>query len=83
MSKVKYIYEEEYACDCLEYLRKMHETRDYSSLLAVVERLQHHVNRMESGVGKRYSVNRILEDDNLSNTKKLKKIAKLFDKGDE
>lgn len=78
MSKVKYYYVEEYACDCLERLRKMHETRDYSQLLATVERLQQHVNAMESGLGKGYVVERILNTSE-NPPAKVEKIAKLFD----
>lgn len=39
-----------YVCDDLELLRKMSETKDFSSLDAVIERIQQKVNNMESGL---------------------------------
>ena len=37
-------------CDVLEEMRKCHETRNYASLLALVEEAQSMANRMESGL---------------------------------
>ena len=51
MSKVPYtINVDEYICGCLEQIRKMVETRDFSSLLAVTERIQYHATKMESAL---------------------------------
>lgn len=51
MSKVPYtINVDEYICDCLEQIRKMVQTHDFSSLSAVVERIQHHASKMESAL---------------------------------
>lgn len=51
MSKVPYtVNVDEYICAALDYLRKMHETRDYSGLMATVERIQYHANAMESAL---------------------------------
>lgn len=83
MSKVKYIYEEEYICDCLDILRKCNETRDYSMLLATVERIQVHANRMEAGLQKGWSVRTTLEDEEMSDKEKLEKIGKIFNVGKE
>ena len=41
---------DEFICTDLEYIRKMHKTRDYSQLMAVVERIQMHANAMESAI---------------------------------
>lgn len=51
MSRVPYVVNvNEYVCDCLEQIRKMVNTHDFSSLLAVVERIQYHANKMESAL---------------------------------
>lgn len=51
MSKVPYTVDvDEYICSALEQIRKMNETRDYSSLMAVVERIQFHAQRMEDAI---------------------------------
>lgn len=48
MSKIPYtVNVEEYVCTELERIRKMNESRDYSSLLACIERIQFHVSQME------------------------------------
>ena len=78
MSKVTYIYEPEYVCSTLDYIRRMSKTGDYSQLPAIVERLQHHFDRMESGLGKRWEVHRVITNENWTDKKKLKKIDNLF-----
>lgn len=51
MSKVPYtINVNEFVCTNLEQLRKMYETRDFSSMSAVIERIQMHVNAMEESL---------------------------------
>lgn len=51
MSKVPYtVNVEEYICDCLEQIRTMLKTHDFSALPAVVERIQHHASKMESAL---------------------------------
>lgn len=51
MSKVPYtINVDEYICSALEQMRKMNESRDYSSLGAAIERIQHHANQMENAL---------------------------------
>ena len=51
MSKVPYtVNVNEYICDCLEQIRKMLQTHDFSALSAVVERIQYHANKMESAL---------------------------------
>lgn len=37
-------------CDVLEEMRKCHSTRNYASLLALVEEMQSIANRMEAGL---------------------------------
>lgn len=82
MSKVKFLIEEEFICTCLEYIRKMHETRDYSGLLAVVERIQQHANAMEAGLGNRWFLESILYDEKLSDSQKVEKLKDRFRKED-
>lgn len=51
MSRIPYtINVDEYICGCLEQIRKMVETHDFSSLLAVTERIQYHATKMESAL---------------------------------
>lgn len=51
MSKIPITIDvERYVCTELEELRKMHRCRDYSGMLAVVERIQRHVNAMEEAL---------------------------------
>lgn len=51
MSKIPYtVNVNEYICDNLEQIRKMLKTYDFSSLEAVVERIQYHANKMESAL---------------------------------
>lgn len=51
MSKVPYtINVNEYICDCLEQIRKMLQTHDFSALPALIERIQYHANKMESAL---------------------------------
>lgn len=51
MSKVPYtVNVNEYICDCLEQIRTMLKTRDFSALPAVVERIQFHANKMEAAL---------------------------------
>jgi len=51
MSKIPYtVNVNEYVCDNLEQIRTMLKTYDFSSLGAVVERIQYHANKMESAL---------------------------------
>lgn len=51
MSKVPITIDvERYVCTDLEELRKMYECRDFSGMLAAIERIQRHVNAMEDGL---------------------------------
>lgn len=51
MSRIPYtVNVNEYICDNLEQIRKMWETRDFSSLMAVTERIQYHATKMESAL---------------------------------
>lgn len=40
-----------YLCDVLEEMRKLNETRNYSSLLGLIEEAQWMANRMEGALG--------------------------------
>lgn len=81
MAKVKYYYIEEYVCDCLELLRKMNETRDYSQLPAVTERIQSHVNAMENGLGRGYTTRAHLSSEEHSAEEIVEKLKKLWAEG--
>lgn len=51
MSKIPYIVNvNEYVCDCLEQIRTMLKTHDFSALPAVVERIQYHASKMEAAL---------------------------------
>lgn len=69
MSKVPYtVNVNEYICDCLEQIRKMLETHDFSALPAIVERIQYHASKMESALYsyediKYHIVNRVDRED--------------------
>ena len=78
MSKVKYYYTEEYLCQCLDEIRRMHETRDYSSLMAVTERIQAHANKMEDAIARRFVIKNILDKD-IKPSKKIEQIYKSLD----
>jgi hypothetical protein len=52
MSKIPYdICTHEYVCTTLGYMRKASETKDFSQLDALIERVQFHVNNMENAIG--------------------------------
>ena len=90
MSKIRYTIDvDEYVCTALDQVRKMHDTRDYSSLLAVVERIQHHANNMESAIrdsfeGK-YAIRRMLRSETLTAEEFRNKVKDLpiFKKKDD
>jgi len=51
MSRVPFtVNVEEYVCTELSRMRTMRDTHDYSGLLASIERVQQHVNRMETAL---------------------------------
>ena len=84
MAKTPYTVDvDEYVCTELEYIRKMHETRDYSSLMATVERIQYHANRMEDAISasfeRKWRVKGYCDDDSLSDAdfrEKVKDVMK-------
>jgi peptidoglycan hydrolase CwlO-like protein len=66
------------ACDVLEEMRKCNETRNYCSLVGLIEELQGMCNRMEAGLGDKRQVAQMREDrESLkSEIKKLEKQKK-------
>lgn len=71
MSRIPYtVNVNEYVCDCLEQIRKMVVTHDFSSLPAVVERIQYHANKMEAALYSyedlKYKVIRRVDDKELT-----------------
>jgi len=84
MSKVPYtVNVEEYVCSALEEIRKMNKTRDYSGLMAAVERIQHHANQMEGALStyhsKAYMISKALKDEDLTDRKKVRAIEEAMD----
>jgi len=66
------------ACDVLEQMRKMDQTKNYSGLLAAIEELQEYYNLMEAGLwdSKRAAAtchSDILREKSFSAMKKLEK----------
>lgn len=87
MSRTSYtVNVDEYICSALSDIRTMDKNRDYSSLMATVERIQFHASKMEEGLWARKStvdeIKAILDDENLSNNKKLSKMRKVYDKNE-
>lgn len=85
MSKVPYTVDvNEYICTALEYIRKMDETRDYSGLMAVVERVQIHADKMEDAIhaafDKRYSIQAWCEDGDLTDKEFREKVKEVMGK---
>ena len=81
MSKVPYVIDvDRFICSELEMIRDMLKTHDFSALPAVVERIQFHASSMEDALwdrkGKLSTIESTLEKDDLTDTKKLKKISK-------
>lgn len=81
MSRVTYVMDRTW-CSELEDVRKMWETRDFSGISAVIERLQSHGNAMEDGIWRhRHAAERI--DSILQKDKKpkekLTEIQKVID----
>lgn len=79
MSKISYVVDvDRFVCSELEEIRKMYETRDFSGLLATVERIQHHVNNMEEGLyarrGQVQKISDICDKEDLKNKEKIDKI---------
>ena len=85
MSKVPYtVNVDRFICTELEEIRKMTKTLDFSSLLATVERIQHHGSAMEDALYEQRStinkVSAVLKDEKLSKKEKLEKIEKTITK---
>lgn len=85
MSRVPYtVNVDEYICSALEQIRKMNVTHDYSSLLAVVERIQNHANAMEDAIYSSFDmksrVKQACLDDNLSDEDFRKKVKEIMEK---
>lgn len=54
-------------CDEIEILRSCHKTRDYSMMLAAVERLQLHGDAMESALDRDWKMKRYIQDKDTPN----------------
>lgn len=88
MSKVPYTVDvDEYICTALEQIRKMNETRDYSSLMAVVERIQFHAQRMEDAIyaalDNKYWIKQNTHSPDMDDQEFRKQMQQRFKKGNE
>lgn len=91
MSRTPYtINVDEYICGCLEQIRKMVETRDFSSLLAVTERIQYHATKMESALYSyediKYKITRRVDQEDLTDEQfrdYVRGLVKKWTKDDE
>ena len=80
MSRVPYtINVEEYICTALEQMRGMVKSLDFSGLPAAIERVQFHANQMENALysyeGIKRQMNRLLEDEKLSDAEFKQKVS--------
>ena len=79
MAEIRHEWIENYVCSELETVRKMRETHDYSQLMAIVERIQIHVNAMEAALYTRrdtvLDVNKIARDETKSKSVRLAEIV--------
>lgn len=88
MSKVPYtINVDRYICTELEYIRKMLETHDFSTLKATVERIQYHASSMEEALyryeGIKYSLKNKLDEEGVTDAdfrEKAREVLKALDK---
>jgi ribosomal 50S subunit-associated protein YjgA (DUF615 family) len=83
MSKVPYtINVDRYICTELEYIRKMLETHDFSTLKATVERIQFHASSMEEALyryeGIRYNLKDKVNDEEVDDAKFREKARAVF-----
>lgn len=91
MSRIPYtVNVNEYICDNLEQIRKMLETKDFSSLDAVVERIQYHASKMEAALYSyedlKYGVTRRVNDEAITDAdfrKYVKERAVKWSNSDE
>ena len=87
MSRIKLeVNVDEYICDPLDQMRKMNKTRDYSSLPALIERIQIHADAMEAALwdykGKKGEIKSIIKDGKTAQSDKLIKIQEVWDDAD-
>jgi hypothetical protein len=83
MSHVPYtVNVNEYICSELDRIRKMKETMDFSSLMAVVERIQFHASSMESALfaydDLKWAIKHAAEDEEVTDEEFRKKITKAY-----
>lgn len=83
MSRIPYtVNVDEYVCTNLEQMRGMVKSLDFSGLPAAIERVQYHANQMENALysyeGIKRQMNKLLEDDKLSDTEFKEKVAEFM-----
>jgi len=83
MSHVPYtINVDEAICSELDRIRKMKETMDFSSLMAIVERIQFHASSMENALyaydDLKWAVKHAAEDEEVTDEEFRKKITKAY-----
>jgi len=75
-----------YVCSVLDEMRKCNKTRNYSTLLALIEEVQTLVNRMESALGEKSELedwHRKAKSERKEYRRLLKKTNKLREKAGE
>lgn len=88
MSKTPYTIDvDRYICYELELIRKMLETYDFSSLKAVVERIQHHATSMEDALytynDVRYTIRGHVDNEETSDAEFRDKVRRALNNMDE
>lgn len=83
MSHVPYtINVDEAICSELDRIRKMKETMDFSSLMAIVERIQFHATSMENALyaysDLKWIVQKSVEDDKITDEEFRKEVTKAY-----
>lgn len=72
----------EYICSELDRIRKMKETMDFSSLMAIVERIQFHASSMEAALyaysDLKWTIQKCVEDEEITDEKFRKDITEAY-----
>ena len=83
MSRVPYtINVKDYICSELDRIRKMKETMDFSSLMAIVERIQFHATSMEGALyayeDLKWAVESSVDDKEITDESFRKKVTEAY-----
>lgn len=83
MSRIPYtVNVNDYICSELDRIRKMKGTMDFSSLMAIVERIQFHATSMESALyaysDLKWAIEKSVEDKEITDEKFRKEVTKAY-----